>query len=1035
MADQRLEVLMKNTQAHYSKGSPIILEAHALYLDKATNNCIAQLKWRSIDSHPIKAVMIEIAGFDAFDQALEPFSYQYDRLQVTQGKTFGEKTPITIPSNTVVRFNIAVKAVSFVEGKMWEGNDLLSALPEPKKAEMRADLYEQYKRDLRKSGCESAAKYEPQQFDGLWRCGCGSWQFVGNKCLNCGASWDSLQDTADESILETHLEEFEKEQIRLHKLAEEERLAKEAAEAERQKALMKQRAAEEEAARIEAAKKKKKTIIASITGTLLVVLFACYMLILKPMLEYNSATDLLKLGQYDEATIAFEKLGDYSNSATQAKESQYQKGISLMNAGDYVSAYFTLSAIRNYSDIETLLSSDQQFINIQECYSRYQKRGSIVTLGYGTYYELSKYSRPDLVYCPPELDLTIESSGEEKGCNLEWIVLSFDAESNRALILSRYVFGENRDFDTNDGYSWSSSSIRQWLNSDFYNDAFSDEEKATIIQTYSTGASDNVFLLSKDEVDTYLSDDVIGKRASRRSAEEGKYSDWWLRSGSYSSVHQVTDYDSIYSTKYPSLGAGVRPALWVDVHSAIRVNQANYQKGKTLLSEKNFDEATKTFIAVGLFGDASSLAPESQYQKAEALYTAKEFDNAARVFYGIVGYKDSLDRAKESLYQNAISKINTGDFESAYDSLVLIPGYADVDQLLKSNQGLIQARKTRFSTVGNIVRFGHYEQDGVSTNGKEDIKWIVLAYDATTNKALLLSKYILDDRQFGEKRTSTSYKNYGKRLDPIYPGWADSSVRKWINNTFITNAFSTEEQSQISTTTVSTPDYKYYDGSIGASGGPNTQDKVFLLSSEEVKKYVKNSDTTAAPTQYAVQQGTSTYKYEETTEGLASGSWWFRNPRSSSEAYMQYNDGLLYADVDFKEGIRPALWINLQDDYSDIPEKKPGSEKEPEVETIASNELSHEGNESAEWYISDDGLYSIRAVEIKKTKTNTYSVTLQLRVESSKKVQDLEASFESTKELTFSDQGITEFSHQSKGVYKVTIPLTGLELTINLTID
>lgn len=912
MADQRLEVLMKSTDALYSKGSPIILEACALYLDRTTNNCIAQLKWRNIDSRPIKAVMIEIDGFDAFNQPLEPFTYQYDRLQTSQGKTFGEKVPVTIPSNNTVRFDIRLKAVSFVEGNVWEGDAPFSALPQPRNNTISPELLEQYKRDLRESGCESAAKYEPQKFDGLWQCGCGSWQTIGNKCLNCGASWDILKEISDERALVTHLEEYEKEQARLHKLAEEERLAKEAAEAERQKALMKQRAAEEEAARIEAAKKKKKTIIASITGTLLVVLFACYMLIFKPMLEYNSATDLLKSGQYDEATIAFEKLGDYSNSATQAKESQYQKGISLMNAGDYVSAYFTLSAIRNYSDIETLLSSDQQFINIQECYSRYQKRGSIVTLGYGTYYELSKYSRPDLVYCPPELDLTIESSGEEKGCNLEWIVLSFDAESNRALILSRYVFGESRAFDTSKGYSWSLSTIRQWLNSDFYNAAFSDDEKATIIQTYTTSTSDNVFLLSKDEVDTYLSDDVIGKRASRQSAEEGKYSDWWLRSGSNRSVHQVTDYDSIYSSGYPNLSAGVRPALWVDVRSIIDMCQTNYQQGSSFLSEKSFDEATKTFKAVGLFGDASSLSLESQYQKAEALYTAKEFDNAARVFYGIVGYKDSLDRAKESLYQNAISKINTGDFESAYDSLVLIPGYADVDQLLKSNQGLIQARKTRFSTVGNIVRFGHYEQDGVSTNGKEDIKWIVLAYDATTNKALLLSKYILDDKQFGEKRTSTSYKNYGKRLDPIYPGWADSSVRKWINNTFITNAFSTEEQSQISTTTVSTPDYKYYNGSIGASGGPNTQDKVFLLSSEEVKKYVKNSDTTAAPTQYAVQQGTSTSSYEETTEGLASGSWWFRNPRSSSEAYMQFNDGLLYADVDFKEGIRPALWIILQ---------------------------------------------------------------------------------------------------------------------------
>ena len=46
MADQRLEVLMKKSEAQYTEGSPMLLEANALYLDRITNNCIAQLKWK-----------------------------------------------------------------------------------------------------------------------------------------------------------------------------------------------------------------------------------------------------------------------------------------------------------------------------------------------------------------------------------------------------------------------------------------------------------------------------------------------------------------------------------------------------------------------------------------------------------------------------------------------------------------------------------------------------------------------------------------------------------------------------------------------------------------------------------------------------------------------------------------------------------------------------------------------------------------------------------------------------------------------------
>ena len=99
MADQRLEQLMKKTEPQYISGSPLLLEASALYLDKGTNNCIAQLKWKNIDSRPIKAIMIELDGCDACNQKLEPVHYQYDGLLVTQGSEFGAKTPIMIKNN------------------------------------------------------------------------------------------------------------------------------------------------------------------------------------------------------------------------------------------------------------------------------------------------------------------------------------------------------------------------------------------------------------------------------------------------------------------------------------------------------------------------------------------------------------------------------------------------------------------------------------------------------------------------------------------------------------------------------------------------------------------------------------------------------------------------------------------------------------------------------------------------------------------------------------------------------------------------
>lgn len=104
---------------------------------------------------------------------------------------------------------------------------------------------------------------------------------------------------------------------------------------------------------------------------------------------------------------------------------------------------------------------------------------------------------------------------------IDWIVLA--KEDNRALLLSKYIL-DCKPF--NNIYKkvchWNDSTIRRWLNNDFYNIAFSDEEKRKIIRselenkraidsmsdskaTDSSNTYDNVFLLSDAEFLEYLS--------------------------------------------------------------------------------------------------------------------------------------------------------------------------------------------------------------------------------------------------------------------------------------------------------------------------------------------------------------------------------------------------------------------------------------------------------------------------------------------------------------------------------------------------
>ena len=400
MADQRLEQLMKRTDPHYVSGSPLLLEASALYLDKGTNNCIAQLKWKNIDPRPIKAVMIELDGYDAFDQKLEPVHYQYDGLLVTQASEFGGKTPIMIKNNKMVKYDAILKAVSFSDGSIWkaESAKAFETLPENKAQVFSGEILDQLKRDLSKQGNKNAATYTPQEALGLWQCGCGSWQYIGSQCLKCRITQKSLEDISDESTLAQHLIAYKDEQERLRieaeKRAEEARIAREKAEEER-------RIQEAEEARIQEElrleqeeidrvfrKKKKRIIAVTVTLILLIVAAGCaYQFYFMPMGKYNEAVKKLEAGQYSEAYSAFNALGDFSDSKTRMIQTQanyqyslgnynevneiyktldskyqdhasdlkgiYDNAVSLMQAGKYKEASDAFASLGGYSDAST----------------------------------------------------------------------------------------------------------------------------------------------------------------------------------------------------------------------------------------------------------------------------------------------------------------------------------------------------------------------------------------------------------------------------------------------------------------------------------------------------------------------------------------------------------------------------------------------------------------------------------------------------------------------------------------------------------
>lgn len=183
--------------------------------------------------------------------------------------------------------------------------------------------------------------------------------------------------------------------------------------------------------------------------------------------------------------------------------------------------------------------------------------------------------------------------------------------------------------------------------------------------------------------------------------------------------------------------------------------------------------------------------------------------------------------------------------------------------------------------VGSSVYFGRYYQDSI--NEKEPIEWRIL--DIEDDKILLMSEYGLDAKAYNKEHEDTS--------------WGNCTLRNWLNQDFIVEAFTNDEQKSIILSKLITNDEK-------------TEDKVFLLSSEAAEKYFdSNEDRMCKPTKFAINHGA----YQNKDNGQC--WWWLRSlgNRSLRATYV-YADGWVYSHgpiVNRNHGsVRPALWINLK---------------------------------------------------------------------------------------------------------------------------
>lgn len=277
------------------------------------------------------------------------------------------------------------------------------------------------------------------------------------------------------------------------------------------------------------------------------------------------------------------------------------------------------------------------------------------------------------------------------------------------------------------------------------------------------------------------------------------------------------------------------------------------------------------------------IIPQQKYNKAMNLLESGDYDSA----YALLKEINDNETIASSKYDRAIKCIDSGDYESAYILLKDI-SYKDSKEKcadIKTKYNRILMRK---AAIGNKITFGTYEQDNDTSNGAEDIEWLVLAKE--NNKILVISDKALDCRP---------YNVIHKEIT-----WEQCSLRKWLNDSFLNAAFSEEERALIQSSTVSADKNPQY----STDPGNATTDKVFLLSINEVYKYFSDSNARECTiTAYAKAHGVKPVTYG----GCA---WWLRSPGSNQSFASVYSGSVYsrgYSVSSFIFSVRPALWIDL----------------------------------------------------------------------------------------------------------------------------
>jgi len=639
--------------------------------------------------------------------------------------------------------------------------------------------------------------------------------------------------------------------------------------------------------------KKFKPVILVMVPLIVVLLVTFYAII--PASKYKNATELLERQEYQAAEDGFAALGNYRDSLDRQKEAKYQRAIALFESGQRAEAKACFSELGGYLDSNTWYQN-QLYIQAQELLTQKQyEQAKELFLELGNY-EDSAEKVQYIRYQQAQADL---NTGNYLLAADEFFALKDYSDSPDKAQAAKYqqglVYLEEKEygramavFNSIPTYEDSQPQAREaqylyafsLLEQKQYSEAatnfdlllsYKDSENMSLEANYYDGEE-------KFTAGNYLDAASVFQKISGYKDSDTKYMESnYLCALEYNAQGQ---YEASYPIFYQLSQKGYSD-------SEEQYLNAKYLLAKNCLNKNKLEQAQQAFEGLGNYRDSEDMLYLAYYRYHLNNLTD---DRTSYIWHQLQQrdpYHGNIEAVLECKYQIAMKYLKYQRIDLAEILFEELGDYSD-----SRDQPEAYFRQTRQNiNVGGLLYWGSYEQDDNLENGPEAVAWKVL--EIGDGKALLITDACPDKHIFDEGSKPTN--------------WAKSSIREWLNSTFLNALLSAEDQTMILKTRV----FNDYTNSHGINGGPDTEDALFFLSSREVTAYW--------PTEKERLSYSTPYeRYSRTTTG-----WWLRDPAATRRATCFVgSDGELsldkYGNHEYNRGVRPAVWVDLSSGFFSV---------------------------------------------------------------------------------------------------------------------